>query len=244
MDELNSVYFQVRPLPLCEEEVVTEIMAQLDAFPRINGQGLNPGLIIIDTLSQFMMGGDENGSDMALLVSNARRLSQERDVAVLLIHHGNATGLRERGHTALRGNVDAMFQAKPYDVDDIFSGLKLLTNKQRDSAKADGLAIEFREVEGTQSLVCCYDEERNARDMLPIRLASGTRRLLQAFEDHEGADEAVEHSFLIVELELEKQRFYERLKVLVELKLVKLLRKKSSLTFLGRKMLHLDDDLE
>ncbi len=139
-------YFQCRPLPILEEEIVNEIREALAGFRAEEHMepGVSPALIVVDTLSQFMMGGDENGTDMAVFVARLRHLSQEENCAVLIVHHTNKGGMSERGHTALRGNVDVMFRCEHEEKDGQLSGIKLTNDKQRDSARAtaETLTIE------------------------------------------------------------------------------------------------------
>lgn len=243
VDDLGAAYFQVRPLPLREEEVVEAIMEQLESFgtPTNPTAGLNPGFIVVDTLSQFFGGGEENGPDMALFVNNVRRLSHEQNLTVLMVHHSNATGLRERGHTALRGNVDAMFEAKPHSKN-ILDGVTLVTDKQRDSAKAEGIAITFEEYE--DSLVPRFDEERNGETLPPVKLNRPLWTLLRAFETLESPKtESCSHDGLKEALELPKQTFHRQLNTLKQLRLISGAgRGKSAITFLGREVIRREDE--
>jgi hypothetical protein len=138
-----SMYFQCRPLDLRDDDVLGQLHEALTQYrDRESGEEqLNPRLVIVDTLSQFLGGGDENSSDMAQFVSACRSLSQEHDTAVLMVHHTNATGARERGHTALRGNTDFMFSVEAIEKDDKLTGLKLQNDKHRDDPKSEPLAL-------------------------------------------------------------------------------------------------------
>lgn len=143
------VYFQTRAIPLLEAETVHELIAAIDDF-RVNEcyePGFNPALIVVDTLSQYLMGGDEIGPDMAQFVANVRTLSQERVTAALIVHHTNKGGEQERGHTALRGNVDVMF--KLHQDSATLKGQSILTlsnDKQRDAALASSVELELTPV--------------------------------------------------------------------------------------------------
>lgn len=146
--EIHGAYFQTRPLSLREDDVIDEIQATLETFAESERGGgepeMNPRLIVVDTLSQFIMGGDEVGPDMALFVSNCRRLSQDNNTAILIVHHTNASGDRERGHTALRGNVDEMFKCRPVYQDNLLVGIDVTNDKQRDKARAAVLNLKLR----------------------------------------------------------------------------------------------------
>ena len=132
-------HFHVRPIPLLDADEIAEIQDSLQHFCNADGEevGLRPAFIVVDTLSQFIMGGDENGPDMALFVAHLRRLSQDQLATVLIVHHTNKGGEQERGHTALRGNVDVMFKVEGReDNQGRLVGITLSNDKQRDNPKS------------------------------------------------------------------------------------------------------------
>ncbi len=65
-------------------------------------------LIVIDTLSRAIAGGDENSNqDMGMLVHHADRIRFETGAHVCFIHHsGKNKALGARGHSSLRAAVD------------------------------------------------------------------------------------------------------------------------------------------
>lgn len=65
-------------------------------------------LIVIDTLSRSLAGGDENSSEaMGAFVQNVDRLRQATGAHVLIVHHsGKDTTRGARGHSLLRAAVD------------------------------------------------------------------------------------------------------------------------------------------
>lgn len=143
---VDGAYFQTRPLPMRDEKIVEDIQKALKKLssPEHGQMDLQPRLIVVDTLSQFMMGGDENGPDMALFVSNCRQLSQDNNTAILIIHHTNKGGESERGHTALRGNVDEMFKCHPVYQDHVLVGIDVSNDKQRDKARAEVMHLKLK----------------------------------------------------------------------------------------------------
>ena len=70
------------------------------------------GLIIIDTLSRVMPGGDEKGiEDLSLVLKTAQTLAEIHECPVLFIHHpGKEQGNRLRGHSSLLGALDFELQ--------------------------------------------------------------------------------------------------------------------------------------
>ena len=74
----------------------------------IEAVGVEPLLIVIDTLAQTLNGGDENGAGMMTFVGNATALANRFNACVLAVHHVPlADDKRLRGHTSLHGGADA-----------------------------------------------------------------------------------------------------------------------------------------
>jgi hypothetical protein len=235
--ELPGAYFQVRPLSLRDEETIEEIQDKLATFAEEErgavDADLQPRLIVVDTLSQFMMGGDENGPDMALFVSNCRRLSHDNNTAVLIVHHTNATGQRERGGTALRGNVDAMFRCDPLHQNGQLIGLQLQNDKQRDKERAKPLQLKLQPY--AEALVIVPTMAK--LDALPT-VSKDLLDVLQAMLCLEDEDNEKTRNVDIVNFTGQlKGTVHKRLERLAHLKLVKHREGKSALTTLGRAVL-------
>jgi hypothetical protein len=65
------------------------------------------GLVIVDTVSRALCGGDENSpKDMGQLIANFGRIQGDIDIHLSLTHHQPAEKERMRGHGALLGAVD------------------------------------------------------------------------------------------------------------------------------------------
>ncbi|MGB5087054.1 MAG: AAA family ATPase [Methylocystis silviterrae] len=74
----------------------------------IEGAGVAPGLIVIDTLAQTLGAADENGSGMTAFVANAGEIASRFKCLVLIVHHvGLSDDKRLRGHSSLAGALDA-----------------------------------------------------------------------------------------------------------------------------------------
>jgi AAA domain len=79
----------------------------------IEATGDRPGAIAIDTVSQSLGGGDENGPGMDQFVVNATALANHFQCLVALIHHTPASDDdRMRGKTSLPGGVDVSIVSK------------------------------------------------------------------------------------------------------------------------------------
>jgi hypothetical protein len=244
--KVDGAYFQVRPLPLRDEDVIEDIQKHLEQFatPETGRAILQPRLIVVDTLSQFMMGGDENGPDMALFVSNCRRLSHDNNTAILIVHHTNKGGMgQERGHSSLRGNVDEMFKCMPVYQDNLLVGIDITNDKQRDKARAAALNLKLRVVplgndnkgRPVSSLVVVASIEP------PSKLPTVKRELLDVLDAmlqcEDIRTERCQHVALEAYLSRSKATVWKQLDKLDVMKCVKKGTGRSSLTTLGRAVL-------
>src|SRR5215471_11623196 len=75
-------------------------------------------LIVIDTISRALNGGDENSpKDMGAIVAATSKLQAETKAHVLWVHHMPQDGAeRLRGHGALLGAMDTTIHVEPGEV--------------------------------------------------------------------------------------------------------------------------------
>jgi hypothetical protein len=75
-------------------------------------------LIVLDTLSRLMAGGDENSpQDMGMFIRNVTQLREDTGAHVTVIHHGTkaSNGSSPRGHSSLTGADDALIEIVKLD---------------------------------------------------------------------------------------------------------------------------------
>jgi len=80
----------------------------------INSTVSTTPVIFIDTLNQSAPGMDENGSaDMSAAIGNAKRISNETNGGVVLVHHsGKDVSRGMRGHSSLPAAMDSIIEVK------------------------------------------------------------------------------------------------------------------------------------
>jgi hypothetical protein len=67
--------------------------------------------IFIDTFSTASLGANENDSaDMGRMLKAGEMIAKATGAALIWVHHKNAAGDRERGHTSLRANIDTAME--------------------------------------------------------------------------------------------------------------------------------------
>ena len=95
-------------LDIRDESAADGFIKAIWEFEDSEGQAV--GLVILDTLSRTLAGGDENGpKDMGAAVRNVERIREKTSAAIMAIHHVGASMEakdRMRGSTLLLGAVD------------------------------------------------------------------------------------------------------------------------------------------
>jgi RecA-family ATPase len=77
-------------------------------------------LVLLDTLSRLMAGGDENSpQDMGTFVRNVSELIHETGAHIAVVHHGtkanNGSGSNPRGHSSLTGADDCLVEVTKHE---------------------------------------------------------------------------------------------------------------------------------
>jgi hypothetical protein len=150
-----------------------------------NQFGLRLELLIIDTLSRTMAGGDENSSTaMGTYVRNIDAIRATTGAHVLLVHHTGKDAARgARGHSLLRAATDTELEVIRPENATIGT---LRTTKQRDRELARDIEFELTkvvigvgpELESISSCAVKFYESANR----PPRLKENERLMLAAFE--------------------------------------------------------------
>lgn len=103
-------------------------------------------LVVIDTLSRALAGGNENSSDdMGAIVANADRIREETGAHVMFIHHSGKDATRgARGHSLLRAAIDTEIEV----IRDQSRGISFArVTKQRELPVEDELAYRLEVIE-------------------------------------------------------------------------------------------------
>lgn len=102
-------------------------------------------LIVIDTFSTASPGANENTSeDMSRMLAAGQKLQSATGAAILWVHHKNASGERERGHSSLRANVDSAIEV---NRDPETNERSLRVVKVKDGEDGAKIAFQLQSVE-------------------------------------------------------------------------------------------------
>ncbi|MEP6906784.1 MAG: AAA family ATPase [Pseudoxanthomonas sp.] len=127
--------FQGQPLDMSNQRSVDTFVADLTV------QGIEPSIVVFDTLARSLPGKDENSStDMSALIACAGRISNALGCLVIMVHHSGKDASRgARGHSSLLGAADAEL-AVTYDR--VTGTRQVSATKMKDGA--DGVAWQFQ----------------------------------------------------------------------------------------------------
>lgn len=164
-----------------EKGDVEKIIATIEASK------LKPKLITIDTASQSLGSGDENGTGMQTLLNNAKALALHFECCVLIVHHvGVAEGAdkRPRGFSASGGNVEALILCERKDK---AMQSTLTIDKLKDEPDGVHFVVDLERVEiGTNKrgkvhstlVVCAAAETEKTAEAKPAKSPPAQKRLL------------------------------------------------------------------
>ncbi len=209
------------PVDLGHEDTHAKEIARL-----IKHAGEDPyleiSLIIVDTVSRALHGGDDNSPrDMGAFVANCDLIRQETGAHILGIHHtGKDESRGMRGSTVLLGAVDTSIEVKHEQGTDI---RVTLIAKQRDHAPAPPVAFTLEQVdlgpdEDGDPVTSCVVKPS---DKMPRGIKSGKRLakdqklaldcLHEVLSEHGRAHPGNTHvptSVRYVDIKLWRERFY------------------------------------
>lgn len=129
-------------MDLLHSEADLQAVYNLAKGVRANAPDL-PLVIVIDTLSRIMAGGDENSAaDMTALIRNIDAIRSATGAHVMLVHHtGKDTARGARGHSSLRAATDTEIEVQNEDGERAAQ-----VQKQRDYQGGETFAFTLKSV--------------------------------------------------------------------------------------------------
>jgi hypothetical protein len=125
-----------------------------------------PHIIVIDTLSRIMAGGDENNAaDMTALIRNIDAIREATGAHVILVHHtGKDTARGARGHSSLRAATDTEIE-----VGNENGARAALVTKQRDNPGGETFPFALKAVvlgadQDGDEVTSCVVESQDAEE--------------------------------------------------------------------------------
>lgn len=137
LDGYGPFYLIPCGVDLCNADDDTqELINQISAIDNVE-------LVVVDTLSRAMAGGNENSpDDMGAFIGNCDKIREHTRAHLLIVHHAGKDSTRgARGHSALRAAVDTEIEVIN-DAGVITAEIK----KQRDGKTGDQYCYELKPV--------------------------------------------------------------------------------------------------
>lgn len=104
----------------------------------IEAQQPTAEIVAIDTYAAATPGAAETTSeDTTMAMAAAGVIGRALAATVILVHHTNAAGTRERGHSSMKGDLDTLLMLE--EVDDV---IEVKCDKQRNAAKFDTFKLK------------------------------------------------------------------------------------------------------
>lgn len=134
-----------KPVNLLDNEADVKAVIELVHYIAAKTE-LPVRMVIVDTLSRAMAGGNENSSeDMTALVSNCDKVRNQTGAHVCIVHHsGKDEAKGARGHSSLRAATDTEIEIKR---DPEIARSVVRVAKQRDLEAADPLGFTLQAVQ-------------------------------------------------------------------------------------------------
>ena len=142
-----------------------------------------PQVIVVDTLARATPGNDENSSRDAGLVINALDYLKEQGCSVIVVHHTGKDGTSERGSSALRGAVDALYKVVK-DKDKPGSDPQLTAEKVKDAEEFANIPFSLQSIAES----CCVSWSGTVKvDPIMVYLREHRGERLSLEDIHRGA---------------------------------------------------------
>ena len=220
-----SIPFAVIELPLDlmkpDADTPRLIAAIRAAAARI---GIRVKLVVIDTLSRALAGGNESSSDdMGALVMNMDTIRAETGACVMFIHHSGKDQTKgARGWSGLRAAIDTEIEMA---ADEAAGTSTATVVKQREMKKGDAFSFRLETVvlgqnrHGEDVTTCVVEQtEQRLPSSKKIRLSDDQTSALRVLQDvialyGERGHTGVPLDFLSVPEGWWRDRFYERCKI-------------------------------
>jgi len=187
----EDVPLAIRPCPvnlLDPEADMPRLLALLSLVKEKHG---DIELLVIDTLSRSIAGGNENAPEtMTAIIQHCDHLREHSGATIAIVHHSGKADNGARGHSSLRAATDTEIELT-VDED---AGLRFAkATKQRDIESGKQFAFELRVVElgcdeDGDPVTSCYllpaDEERVSE--ATVKLTKNETTILNCFTQLQG----------------------------------------------------------
>ncbi|RUO17993.1 AAA family ATPase [Aliidiomarina haloalkalitolerans] len=173
--KVSDIVISDKPASLMDSTAVNDILDAIDAA------GVEPELIVIDTLHRNFGGGDENSSrDFGVFMRHIDEIKSITKATIIVVHHtGHADKGHSRGSSAIRASMDAEYQLKIKG-----NGVELRCLKMKEFEQPQNMSFSLRKVDvnvPTGLETSAYIEQ--VTDSKLANKSTNTQIVLQALSD-------------------------------------------------------------
>ncbi len=140
LDPNEKLPFALVPCPIDLASEMSDVQELVDLISKVTVDiGISVDLLVVDTLSRAMAGGNENASeDMGAFIRNVDAIRERTKSHVMIIHHtGKDQSRGARGHSSLRAAADTEILIKES---------RATIQKQRDMDIRDPIGFHLRPI--------------------------------------------------------------------------------------------------
>ncbi len=182
-DEDPDFYLVTTRLDLVgeREQLIADIKHQI--------RTANPVAIAFDTLNRSIRGSESSDEDMGLYINAADTVRETFGCLVIVVHHCGVDESRMRGHTSLRGALDAELSVKRDVADNVVVAVEEMKDGERGETLCSRLErVEVGRDEDGDVICSCVivpaDEAPNAKPRIQRRLNDRQTNALQALRNY------------------------------------------------------------
>lgn len=142
--EGQNIPFIAMPKPISLLDSNDDVQAVIDLTHHIAQEtGKVVRMVIVDTLSRAMAGGNENSpEDMTALIGNCDRIKDATGAHICIVHHsGKDEAKGARGHSSLRAATDTEIEIKR-DPEANFSTVRIAKQRDMEAIEPFNFALE------------------------------------------------------------------------------------------------------
>lgn len=223
-----DVPLAIRAMPvnlLDPEADLPHLMRLIDAVKKQYG---DIALIVVDTLSRAMAGGNENGpEDMTAFINNVDQMRDYAKSSVAIVHHsGKDTAAGARGHSSLRAATDTEIELS---VDDHIRFAKATKQRDMETGLEFAFALDIVELgmdeDGDMVTTCTIKtvSEEDVKEAKKPKPSGNAKALMEAFwqlkgegighENPAGAGWPDSGSYWVIDAEVLREHFEGKLTI-------------------------------
>lgn len=224
----KDVPLAIRAMPVNLLDPAADLPHLMQLVDAVRRQFGDLSLIVVDTLSRAMAGGNENGpEDMTAFINNIDLLREHAKASVAIVHHsGKDTAAGARGHSSLRAATDTEIELS---TDGMVRIAKATKQRDMETGKEFGFTLDTVELgideDGDKVTTCTIQtvSEEDMKEAKRPKPSGNNKVLMEAFwqlkgegighENPAGAGWPDSGMYWVIEAEQVREHFFGKLTI-------------------------------